>query len=435
MADSTPDGSLPAQARQQLLTIAADVMSRLPVAELPPALRRFARFAPSRRLRLGASEIAAALAADESFRDAVAAVVIDTSPELADQVRSGALPEAADPIDLAVILFLVRPDGWQQSVAALDARIAEEDRRRTGDADLHRLRTELARLTEANRTLTAERDQARAALRAAGSEQAAELAELRRQLRAAQAELRTGFREAEQAALELVRKRAELEQQHEQDAAELRRLRSRLAGLTADLELARRANRSARDHDSARLWLLLETLGSAAAGLRRELDLGDPGVRPAELVGSADAATGSRPSLADQALLDRLLENGSLHLIVDGYNVTKTGYSALPLAEQRARLISALGPLAARTGIEVTIAFDGTAAPLGATALPTPRGVRVLFSLAGQLADDLIRQLLAAEPPGRLVAVASSDGEVAASAREAGAWPVPAAVLLGRLER
>jgi hypothetical protein len=31
--------------------------------------------------------------------------------------------------------------------------------------------------------------------------------------------------------------------------------------------------------------------------------------------------------------------------------------------------------------------------------VPSPRGVRVLFSAPGQLADDLIRDLLRAEPP------------------------------------
>jgi hypothetical protein len=59
----------------------------------------------------------------------------------------------------------------------------------------------------------------------------------------------------------------------------------------------------------------------------------------------------------------------------------------------------------------------------------------VLFSAVGRLADDLIRDLVHAEPAGRTVLVASSDQAVAASARGAGAWPVAAAVLLSRLER
>jgi predicted RNA-binding protein with PIN domain len=436
MADSTPERPLPAAARQQLVAIAAEVMSRTPVAELPAGLRRFARFAPSKRLRLGASEIAAALAVDEPFRDAVARVVLDTSPELAEQVRRGSPPETADPVDVAVIAYLVRPDGWLDLLADITEQLDAADARRSSEAELNRMQAELTRLTEANQALLEEREQARAAGRSAAADQAEELAELRRRLRTVQAELRTAVRTAEQSDAELERLRAERDSQRAADAAELRRLRSRLADLEGELEVSRRAARAARDHDSARLWLLLETLGGALTGLRRELAVTDPGIRPGDLVESETATMASRPSAVDGPLLDRLLEAGPIHLIVDGYNLTKTGYGSLALADQRNRLISSLGPLAARTGAEVTVAFDGTAAPLGATAaLPTPRGVRVLFSPNGQLADDLIRQLLRAEPAGRLVAVASSDAEVAAAARSAGAWAVPAAVLLSRLER
>jgi predicted RNA-binding protein with PIN domain len=436
MADGTPERPLPAAARQQLVAIAAEVMSRTPVAELPAALRRFARFAPAKRLRLGASEIAAALAVDEPFRQAVAQVVLDTSPELAEQVRSGNPPETADPVDVAVIAYLTRPDGWVELLAGITEQLNAAEGRRSAEAELTRLQAELARLTEANQALLAEREQARAAGRSVVADQAEELAELRRRLRSTQAELRAAVRAAEQTGAELERLRAERDSQRAADATELRRLRARLADLEAELELSRRAVRSARDHDSARLWLLLETMASALTGLRRELEVTDPGIRPGDLVESEAAAVASRPSTVDGPLLDRLLEAGPIHLIVDGYNLTKTGYGSLALADQRARLIASLGPLAARTGAEVTVAFDGTAAPLGAAAAaPSPRGVRVLFSANGQLADDLIRQLLRAEPAGRPVAVASSDAEVAAAARAAGAWPVPASVLLSRLER
>ena len=47
--------------------------------------------------------------------------------------------------------------------------------------------------------------------------------------------------------------------------------------------------------------------------------------------------------------LDALLAVPTLHLVVDGYNVSKTGYPELPLADQRSRLITQLGALAART--------------------------------------------------------------------------------------
>jgi predicted RNA-binding protein with PIN domain len=76
------------------------------------------------------------------------------------------------------------------------------------------------------------------------------------------------------------------------------------------------------------------------------------------------------------------------------------------------------------------VVFDGAgvmaAPPRGA------RGVRVLFSKAGVTADELIRQLVRAEPPGRPVIVVSTDREVADGIAKAGARPVASVVLLKR---
>jgi predicted RNA-binding protein with PIN domain len=77
------------------------------------------------------------------------------------------------------------------------------------------------------------------------------------------------------------------------------------------------------------------------------------------------------------------------------------------------------------------VAFDGGAKPPAQPA--TPRGVRVLFSAADEIADDLIRRLVAAEPPGRPVVVVTSDRQVVADTARDGAWSVPSAVLLARL--
>jgi predicted RNA-binding protein with PIN domain len=123
----------------------------------------------------------------------------------------------------------------------------------------------------------------------------------------------------------------------------------------------------------------------------------------------------------------------SVHLIVDGYNVSKTGYPDLPLADQRTRLVGQLAALAARTGVEITVVFDGA----GVVTAPTrgSRGVRVLFSDPGVLADDVIRDLVAAEPEGRPVVVATSDRAVVTSVRTCGAYAMPSAVLLARLVR
>ena len=66
---------------------------------------------------------------------------------------------------------------------------------------------------------------------------------------------------------------------------------------------------------------------------------------------------------------------GKSPVVVDGYNVTKTGYPQMPLEKQRLRLLGQLSQLAAQTGAEVTCVFDGAelAAPV---LLAPPRGVR-----------------------------------------------------------
>uniref|UniRef100_UPI001C5E3344 NYN domain-containing protein n=1 Tax=Pseudonocardia nigra TaxID=1921578 RepID=UPI001C5E3344 len=201
----------------------------------------------------------------------------------------------------------------------------------------------------------------------------------------------------------------------------------------AEVAAARQAAREARKADEVRLALLVDTIGGAVTGLRRELALGGGGPRPADLV--AGAARGVRGGTAVDGLaeLDALLAVPSVHLIVDGYNVSKTGYPELPLADQRTRLVGQLGVLAARTGGEITVVFDG--AGVVAAAPRASRGVRVLFSDPGVLADDVIRDLVAAEPEGRPVVVATSDRAVAQSVRRCGAHTVPSAVLLGRLVR
>ncbi len=124
----------------------------------------------------------------------------------------------------------------------------------------------------------------------------------------------------------------------------------------------------------------------------------------------------------DPAILDQLLALPQAHLVVDGYNVTKTGYPQMPLEKQRLRLLGQLSQLAAQTGAEVTCVFDGAelAAPCCSRAAAR---VRVLFSKPDVTADELIRQLVRAEPPGRPVIVASTDREVADGVARAGARP------------
>jgi predicted RNA-binding protein with PIN domain len=223
--------------------------------------------------------------------------------------------------------------------------------------------------------------------------------------------------------------------------AEIRRLRARLAEAEATSGAARAASSKARQVDDARLWLLLETIGQAATGLRRELALEPATVLPADLVADEAAATAgsatggdARALEADDPVrLDRLLALPKAHLVVDGYNVTKTGFGDMSLEQQRNRLISAMAGLAAQTGVEITIVFDGAERMVGLP--PAPRGVRVLFSKKGETADDLIRRLVRAEPAGRPVVVISTDREVADGVRRHGAYPLSSDTLLRRIAR
>lgn len=436
--DAAPDddGAEPASdepmlshaARQRLELIAAELIGRLPSEEVPARLKRFATFAPAKRARLGGAAFTAAIDSDGQFRGRVAEVVTESAPELVAALRDGTPTTDFDPVDVAVVAYVVRPDGWQGMVAAANARHAEQDGTDGAVArERDRLRADLAAARAALRGHTA---RVKEEVAAAVAQVEAHAADLRRQLRTRTRDLREAerARDVALAALEELQRHQRAEESARD--AETRRLRARITELERAGEAARRDARAGRDLDDARLWLLVETVTDAAAGIRRELSLPPPGLRPADTVTGAAERPPTRRA-ADPALLDRLLALPDVHLLVDGYNITKTGYPDLSLADQRARLVGSLAALAARSGAEVTVAFDGGTRPPAQQA--APRGVRVLFSEADEIADDLIRRLVDAEPPGRPVVVVTSDQQIVTDVLAVGAWAVPSAVFLTRL--
>jgi predicted RNA-binding protein with PIN domain len=327
-----------------------------------------------------------------------------------------------------VVAYLTRPPGWEAAVAgAGDRWRAEHGVDAARSDEIERLRAELAQLRVAAK---GEAARIRDAVAEATAAVETELAALRKALRERTRDLRAAERERELALAGQAEAEARLEAQGVAHETELRRLRGRHQELERAVEAARRGLRTERDVDDARLWLLVDTLVQAAAGVRRELSLAPPALRPADAVDAAELAAGRR-SAGDPAALDRLLGLPNVHLIIDGYNVTKTGYPDLSRADQRARLVGALAPLAGQSGAEITVAFDGGTKPPAQP--PTPRGVRVLFSAPDEIADDLIRRLVAAEPAGRPVVVVTSDQQVVRDTTRDGAWTVPSAVLVARL--
>ena len=123
-----------------------------------------------------------------------------------------------------------------------------------------------------------------------------------------------------------------------------------MARLTDEAAQQRRAARSDRDEVTVRARMLLDTLGEAVVGLRRELAL-PAASRHARASGSrrrtptTRAPTPGPPLVEDSARLAQYLALPRPRLIVDGYNVTKTAWPALSLEAQRGRLLTLLGAL------------------------------------------------------------------------------------------
>ncbi|MQW76527.1 RNA-binding protein [Nocardioides sp. dk4132] len=411
--------ALPPAARTRVVTRAAEVLPEVP--QLPPSLRRVAAFAPARRAKLGAGAIGAALA-DDDLRERVAV-----------QLKARA-PAAADPADEVALAWLLRPEGWVAVVAGGVRRLAAQSGTEQRDAEVARLRARLEQAEQAQREL-------RASHRVQVDDYKAEISSLRRRLgesRAAERAARTG---EEQELRDAVAARDEAQARTAAHLKEVRRLRAQVAALEEELAAGRRTTRAAKDEATVRARVLLETLLDAAGGLQRELALppvsGNPGDRvEAEVAQTGESARAGgpvRPSVTP-VLLEQYLAMPRARLVVDGYNVSKTAWPQSSLEAQRIRLLKALAPVVARTGAETTVVFDA-AASSHRPVVGAPRGVKVLFSPEGVIADDVIRDLVTAEPVGRVVLVVTSDGALGADVARAGARVVPSDVLRALLDR
>ncbi|WP_026876956.1 NYN domain-containing protein [Jiangella gansuensis] len=428
---------LPDAARARVVTLAADVLGGLPAADVPGVLKRIARFAAAKRARLGGNAIASALDTDAVFRRRVLDAATAADPALAKALDEGTPPAAADPVDIAVMAYLLRPEGWEGLIeaAATTLRRDDDDARRAREAAAtERIREQLDAARASAREM-------RSSMRAEIDRLKAENTTLRRRVQETREKLSDARRQDRDEHETAVRELAEARTALRAAEAETRRLRGRLADAEGALEAMRRSGRAERSLETARLALLLDTLAEAAAGLRRELALPASTLQPADTVDAvvpADPATGGGAVRArgsdEPGYLDELLAMPRVHMIVDGYNVTKTAWPTMPLEAQRSRLVQGLAAVAARTGTEVTCVFDGadvTVPPPVASA----QGVRVRFSATGQTADELIRRMVRAEPEGRAVVVVSSDREVAEGVRRPGVRSVEAVALVGLLSR
>jgi predicted RNA-binding protein with PIN domain len=403
---TSPD-ALPERVRARVIGYAADALGQLPADHVPGPLKRAASFTPQRRARIAGQQILDQLLADEVFRERVGVQAKARQADVAGRLADG----VASP-DTAALAFLLRPDGWEEvlEAAASEAvRTADDSARLAEEAQALRRRLDAALGEQATIRRAAKED-----LAAAKSE----IADLRRKLGDTRNQARTAQSEVERARSESADRIARLEAEVASGEAENRRLKAQVVGIEGELARAQRAARTDKDEGTLRARLLLDTLLQAGQGLRQELALPVVSGAPADRVEAHLAETGARDSsgaaslpLDDPALVRELIALPRMHLIVDGYNVTRAEWDDTTLETQRTRLLRGLGPLAARSGAEVTVVFDGTNAE-SRPVVQQPRGVRVLFSPRGVLADDVIRDLVAAEPAGRPIAVVTSDQEI-----------------------
>lgn len=419
--DASSIAELPAAVRARIVEWAAEVVGHAPPRDLSTALQKVARFAPAKRARLAGTILTDAVQHDEVFRALVAE-------------RAARRPaDDRDPTDPAIAaaraVLLRTPDAAELVARAAAAQVQTDARARVTELE-HELRLVAARLARAEQDLAAraaappvqtnaEADRLKRRLR----EQGSRLRELQDRLTAE----RAGAQAAQQALsaeLDLLRGQAQ-QWRHQAEAAA-----GRADAAAESVRKLREKTDDRRAADDRRLDLLLQVVEAAAAGLRREWDLIGGGPAPADVASTAMAEPVTDRRTNDPARLAAWVGLPGTHLIVDGYNVSKTGFAELALADQRERLVRQLSVLAARTSVEITVVFDGAAVT---TTRPFAKGVRVLFSAPGIQADDVIADLVRAEPAGRPVVVISADRRVADHAVRTGARAAASSVFLALL--
>ena len=135
----------------------------------------------------------------------------------------------------------------------------------------------------------------------------------------------------------------------------------------------------------------------------------------------------------DPAAIEAMVRTRGLAVIVDGYNVSMLAWPGTTAAEQRERLCDALSEFQLRFRCEVTVVFDG--AEVSGVRPLRRRNVRVVFSAAGQEADEVVVGEVMFRPDDVPVIAVSSDREVRAGAEAEGATVLGADVFLQLMRR
>lgn len=327
-------------------------------------------------------------------------------------------------------LWVSRPEGWREELEGEWAVWEEDQQRASADAT--------------------EQSSARRLQRAVDSAQrlAGRVSDLESALESTERELARVRAEAEQCAAERDENAAELRRRVDERAeavrqlkrtedllatrtAQLREVEDLLAEEPAVLDPAPAAEGTAALDALRNVVAQLDPLHRSLARLADSLgvNLGSLGVNVAGASGGSGASAPPRRrayrigrgiDASSTAAAEVLLGLPGAVAIVDGYNVTMTVWPSLSGADQRMILERCAASLAARSGAEMHLVFDGEGAG-GAPARSTDSAVRVRFTSGEVEADDEILDLIATFPLDRPVVVVSDDRRVQRGARNRGA--------------
>jgi predicted RNA-binding protein with PIN domain len=365
-----------------------------PPRELPVSVRRFGSFG-SKAL------IPHREALMEAFDDAA------LRARIVEWLDDGKTPLKRPESDL-LRTVAERKDGWDEILRGEER--ARSPVRKSSRSDVERLEREREKSRKARDELQrakGEAADARKQLKAQIAERDRALADLQRRIRDAE-------NDATMATRELQRLERAAERDRRKHEREIEKLKAEKEKLQAD---TRTAKRQARE--------LMATTGK----LERELSSAKASRSTPKRSGSKSPAhrvalAVPKGRLADaKETLEEWLAAPLVHLLIDGYNVTKAkgGFGDLRLESQRERLMDEVGRLARKKAVPATIVFDGADLPAGSVPRRRKRShVAVEYSRPPDVGDDHLVARLELMPRDPVVVV-TNDRELQDRVRALGA--------------
>lgn len=359
--------------------------------DLPAAIRRYAKLAPKALM---------------PHRDALMSALDDAGlrARIVEWLDDGKTPLKRDQRDL-LRKVAVQADGWVDEVRALagpepraerpaksseEAVDREREKTRRAREDLQRAKADAGERAKRLQSEIAERDRV--------------IADLRRQLRDLSSDVTALAKVKGQAEAALERERRRHERDLERSAGDREKLQADTRAAKKEArELAQTVRRLERELEAAR---------ARANRKSRERP-------PAQQQRTPLAVPKGRMADAPETL-EEWLSAPRVHLLVDGYNVTKAqgGFGDLRLESQRERLMDEIGRLARKHSAKATIVFDGADLARGAVGGSRRRSpVKVEYSKPPEIGDDHIVATLERLPQDPVVVVTNDrelQGRVAA---------------------